>query len=184
MEISDGKLGALVFHLACSYPEALLQRTRDSAGNITLSGRKAHRGASPSQGTGQSIYLPVAWACLIQALSQVDLSPLPRAAGPQAQYRPPFFFILAKQSNLCQLSSTSETQGTLFMFHFEGRADILFVAYIPLSLYGLRFIICGFLISDTSTTALIPAQIDAFIGLHIQLSAGLPRAFSPQMSWI
>lgn len=95
-----------------------------------------------------------------------------------------FFFILAKQSNLCQLSSTSETQGTLFMFHFEGRADILFVAYIPLSLYGLRFIICGFLISDTSTTALIPAQIDAFIGLHIQLSAGLPRAFSPQMSWI
>lgn len=92
MEISDGKLGALVFHLACSYPEALLQRTRDSAGNITLSGRKAHRGASPSQGTGQSIYLPVAWACLIQALSQVDLSPLPGAPGPQTQYRPPFFF--------------------------------------------------------------------------------------------
>lgn len=69
MEISDGKLGVLVFHLACSYPEALLQPTRDRAGNITLSGREAHRGASPSQGTGQSIYLPVAWACLIQALT-------------------------------------------------------------------------------------------------------------------
>ena len=95
-----GKLGALVFHLARSYPEALLQPTRDRAGNITLSGREAHRGASPRQGTGQSIYLPVACACLIQALSQVDLSPLPEAAGLQTQYRPPFF-ILAKHSNLC-----------------------------------------------------------------------------------
>lgn len=39
MEISDGKLGALVFHLARSCPEALLQPARDGAGNITLSGR-------------------------------------------------------------------------------------------------------------------------------------------------
>lgn len=96
MEISDGKLGALAFHLACPYPEAPLQPARDGAGNITLSGREAHRGASPSQGTGQSIYLPVAWACLIQAFSQVDLSPLPGAAGLQTQCRPPFFLILAK----------------------------------------------------------------------------------------
>lgn len=91
MEISDGKLAALVFHLPCSYPVAALQPTRDRAGNITLSSREAHGGASPSQGTSWSIYLPVAWACLIQALSEVDLSPLPGAVGLQTQYRPPFF---------------------------------------------------------------------------------------------
>lgn len=100
MEISDGKLGALVFHLACSCPEALLQPRRDRAGNITPSGGEAHRGASHCRGTGHSIYLPVAWACLIQALSQVDLSPQPGAAGLQTQYGPSFF-ILAKHSNLC-----------------------------------------------------------------------------------
>lgn len=143
MEISDGKLGALVFHLACSYPEALLQRTRDSAGNITLSGRKAHRGASPSQGTGQSIYLPVAWACLIQALTQVDLSPLPGAAGPQTQYRPLFFLYW-----LSRTTSVNSPQPLKLRAHCSRsilkepyRAHILFVAYIPLSLYGLRFMV-------------------------------------------
>lgn len=84
MEISDGKLGALVFHLARPCPEALLLPMRDGAGNITLCCWEAHGGgASSSQGTGQSIYLPVAWACLIQPLSQVDLSSLPEAAGLQ-----------------------------------------------------------------------------------------------------
>lgn len=86
MEISDGKLSALTFHLAHSYPEAVLQPARDKAGNITLSGGKAHWAVSPSQGMGRPIYLPVAWACLIQALIQVDLSPLPAAPGLPTQY--------------------------------------------------------------------------------------------------
>lgn len=53
MEISDGKRGALVFHLACSYPEALLQPTRDRAGNIT------QRQESPQGCVSQSGHGPV-----------------------------------------------------------------------------------------------------------------------------
>lgn len=54
MEISDGKLGALVFHLARLCPEALLLPMRDGAGNITLCGWEAHGGGA---------HLPVrAWA--------------------------------------------------------------------------------------------------------------------------
>lgn len=48
MEISDGKLSALAFHLAWPYPEALLQPARDSAGNTTLSSGNAQRGSSLS----------------------------------------------------------------------------------------------------------------------------------------
>ena len=75
MEISDGKLSALAFHLAQTYPEALLQPARDNAGHITLSRRNAQRDASLNQGMGWPIYLAVAWVCLIQAFTQVDLSP-------------------------------------------------------------------------------------------------------------
>lgn len=75
MDIYDGKLSALAFHLAWTYPEALLQPARDSAGHITLSRRNTQRDASLSQGTGWPIYLAVAWVCLIQAFTQVDLSP-------------------------------------------------------------------------------------------------------------
>lgn len=49
MEISDGKLGALVFHLARLCPEALLLPMRDGAGNITLCGWEAHGGGRISQ---------------------------------------------------------------------------------------------------------------------------------------
>lgn len=52
MEISDGKLGALVFHLARPCPEALLLPMRDGAGNITLCGWEAHRGCISQSGHG------------------------------------------------------------------------------------------------------------------------------------
>lgn len=52
MEISDGKLGALVFHLARPCPEALLLPMRDGAGNITLCGWEAHGGCISQSGHG------------------------------------------------------------------------------------------------------------------------------------
>lgn len=52
MEISDGKLGALVFHLARPCPEALLLPMRDGAGNITLCGWEAHGGCIFQSGHG------------------------------------------------------------------------------------------------------------------------------------
>lgn len=93
MEISDGETWCISVSFSPLVPWSAPPTYEGRSWKYrTLSGREAHRGPSSSRGAGQSIYLPVAWARLIQALSQVDLSPTPAAAGRQTDKRRPSFF--------------------------------------------------------------------------------------------
>lgn len=145
MDIYDGKLSALAFHLAWTYPEALLQPARDSAGHITLSRRNTQRDASLSQGTGWPIYLAVAWVCLIQAFTQVDLSPPAWAcsSSPTNSIQHYIFYTCSGTTTASAQSPQPLEPGWLYLFednckNLRKRYDIdgiyLFILfYFPLS---------------------------------------------------